>query len=144
LRDDGFIAEPAADVVFDQTIERFVGLQLELIGGLARVHAHALVAFEILQQRPTQIGIGIEQRRACELDDRNELQRDTLRARLALDHAEALKPRGEADRDQQRDQKKGAPKQAPERVGEKTPIDAHGAYRSALSDRARLTPRRLG
>ena len=115
LRDHRLVAEPAAHVALDQPVQRLVGLETILVGGFARVHAHAFIALQILQQCAAQVGIGIKEGGTGELDDRDELQRHALRARLAFDHAKALEPRGDADRDQQRDQRKGPPEQAAER-----------------------------
>ena len=130
LRDDGVVAEAAANVVFDQPVQRLVGLELVLVGCFARVHAHPFIAFQILQQRAPQVGIGIEECGARELDDRDELQSHALRARLAFDHPEALEPRGETDCDQQRDQQKGPPEKAAERERQEAPVDPHGPFLS--------------
>lgn len=131
--------------MFDQPVQRFVGLQLELVGLFARIDAHALVALEVLQQRTPQVGIGIEQGGARELHDRDELERDALRARLPLDHAKALEPRGEADRDQQRDQQEGAPEQPAERELQEAPVDTHGTgRRRGETGRKAIRPRRRG
>ena len=102
-------------VALDQPVERLVGLEAIFVGGLAWIHAHAFIALQILKERAAQIGIGVEQGGARELDHGDELQGHALRARLALDHAKALEPRRQTDGDEQRDQREGSPEQAAER-----------------------------
>ncbi|CAE6777004.1 hypothetical protein R69658_03896 [Paraburkholderia aspalathi] len=127
------VAEAAANVVFDQPVQRLVGLELVLVGGFARIHAHPFIALQVLQQGAPQVRIGIEECGARELDDGDQLQRHALRARLAFDHPKALEPRGETDCDQQRDQQKGPPEKAAERERQEAPVDPHGPFLSGTS-----------
>ncbi len=114
LRNDRVVAQAPAHIAFDQAIERFVRLQLVFVARFARIAAHTFVALKVLQKSAAKVGIGIEEGYACELDYRDELQRDALRARFSLDHAKALEPRGQTDRNEQRDQREGSPEQPAE------------------------------
>lgn len=134
LRNDRVVAEAAANVVFDQPVQRLVRLQFVLVRGFARVHAHPFIALQILQQGAPQVGIGIEECSARELDDGDQLQSHALRARLAFDHPEALEPRGKTDCDQQRDQQKGPPEKATERERQEAPVDPHGPFLSEIKN----------
>src|SRR5437899_9750512 len=88
-----------------------VGRRREALAGLGGVHLYAFALGELGEQLAAQLGLGIDERGAGDVDDADEVLRDLARARLDLGGAEDLEPRGRGRHDQDCEQDEGAPKQ---------------------------------
>ncbi len=91
--DHGVLAQAVADLPLDQLREVGIGLRRAVFVFLfARIDLDALVLHQVEQQEAPPRRIGVEQRRPRQLDHADDLHGDLLRARLALENAEALEP----------------------------------------------------
>ena len=112
VRDLGARPEPGAQLLRDAAAQPVVVERFELVAGLARHDAHALLLGHGLDQRHPVDGVGMDQRRAAQVDKRGNFLRGLERARLQLHGAQGLQPRNHAAQQQQAQQKKSAPEQA--------------------------------
>jgi len=74
--------------------------------------AHLLLLGQRLDQRHAGDGVGVDQRRARQVDHRGDLARVVDHARLVFERAEHLVPAQRGAQQQQRQQEEGAPEQA--------------------------------
>ena len=107
----GVVAELATHVGGEQAQRPGVAERLELVGGLGRIDADAFERGEIDQQIDPAVEVGVDQRRAGQVDDRHDHLRDVAGARRFLEVTEDLHPAAERNDEQQRDKQKGLPEQ---------------------------------
>ena len=114
--------ERLAHPLGDHAEQRIIGQRLELLVRGHRIDADALALVQLDQQLGAQRGIGVDQRRAREVDHAHRLLRELARQRLALVQAVELERRQHRDHQQQRDQQERARQQ---RVGRGDPAQPH-------------------
>ena len=102
----GALAEHEAHELRHPVQQRFLGHRLESLARGGRVHANALDIRELAQQAHAALGVGVDERRARQVDDRNGLFGKLGGEGFALVGAQDAQPDRERGDNQKRDQQK--------------------------------------
>ena len=111
-RDARALAEKGAQPALEQLRVAAVRQGFDAVAGFEQRDPHAFVACQFVEQRAASLAFRTDQRRAGEVHHRGDLPGQALLGRGAVEGANHLPGRGQAEQHQRGDQQEGPPEQA--------------------------------